>query len=262
MRSFILALACCVTLHASLLPTLQLNTATVKAFDDYVAQYEKTVYARFASSGKIWIDDDPKKSTFEEGKPVVEPRENQDVANGSIHHFTGAMHINGATIAQVNRVMQDYPDYPAYFRPDLSSAVGELLPDSTPNDRHYHGKLQLTQSTLWMQVVYDTVYDTHYLLLNGNRWISRSAAISLKEMIDPRNPAAGFYAEGNDHGFLWRTNTYWFVRERNGGLDLAVDSIALSRPNVSGLSWWGTRRSHDAVEKMLRDIRAAVEPRR
>jgi hypothetical protein len=267
MRSFILAgtmalLAFCVTLHAALLPTLQLDKATIKAFDDYVAQYEKTVYVQFSASGKIWIDDDPKKSVFDAGKPVVEPRENQDVANGSIHHFTGALHINGGTIAQVNRVMQDYQNYPAYFRPDLGRASGELLPDSSPNDQHYRGYLQLTQTTFWMEVIFDTVYDTHYRLLDKNRWTSRSAAISIREMVDAKNPASGFFPEGNDHGLLWRTNTYWYGRERNGGIDLAVDSISLSRPNVSGLAWWGTKRSHDAVEKMLRDIRAAIEPRR
>jgi len=267
MRFYILAgtialLACCVTLNAALLPTLQLDKPTIHAFDDYIAQFEKTVCASFTSSGKFWIDDDPKKSSFDSGKAVIEPRENRDVANGSIHHFEGAVHVDGGTIAQVNRVMQDYPNYPAYFRPDLNSARGELLPDSSPNDRHYHGDLQLTQSTMWMQVVYNTVYDTHYKLLDKDRWISRSASIEVREMIDPKNPAAGFFPEGNGHGFIWRTNTYWFGRERNGGIDLSVDSITLSRPNVTGFGWFGAKRSHDAVEKMLRDIKAAIEPRR
>jgi hypothetical protein len=254
-------LACCVTLHAALLPTLQLDKPTIQAFDDYIAQFEKTVYASFTSSGKLWIDDDSRKNTFESGKAVIEPRENQDVANGSIHHFVGALRINGGTLAQVNRVMQDYQNYPAYFRPDLSTASGELLPDSSPDDRHYHGKLQLTQSTMWMQVVYNTIYDTHYKLLDKDRWISRSVSIDIREMIDPKNPAGGFFQEGNDHGFLWRTNTYWFGREHNGGIDLSVDSITLSRPNVTGFGWFGSKRSHDAVEKMLRDMKAAVEPR-
>lgn len=251
--------AFCATLHASLLPILQLDKPTVKAFDEYIAQFEKTVSSQFYSSGKLWIDDDPKKSVFDSGKPVLEPRENEDVANGSIHHFTGAMRINGATIAQVRRVMQDYPNYPKYFKPDVGQGSGELLPDSTPTDEHFHGKLELTQSTLWIQVIYDARYDTHYKRLANDRWISRSASVSIREMMDAKNPPAGYFPEGQDHGFLWKTNTYWFVRERNGGVDLEADSIALSRPNMSGFAWWGTKRSHDAVEKMLRDIRAAVQ---
>jgi len=99
----------------------------------------------------------------------------------------------------------------------------------------------------------------HYRRLDKNRWTTRSTAESIKEWRDAKNPAGGTYPEGDDHGFLWRTNTYWFARESNGGLDLAADSISLSRPNVTGFSWWGTKRTHDAVEKMLRDTKAAIE---
>jgi hypothetical protein len=254
-------LACCVTLHASLLPTLRLDGACIKVFNDYIEQFENSVLAPFAASGRLWIDSDAKKSAFDSGKPVVEPRENQDVANGSgsIHHYSGALRVNRATIAQLRRIMQDYPNYPRYFRPDVTAGAGEIQPDSTPQDEHFHTKLQLTESTLWLQVVFDTVYDTHYRRIAPDRWTSRSGSLRIREMIDPKNPSAGFYPEGNDHGFLWKTNTYWFARERGGGLDLEADSITLSRSNVPGFGWWGARRSHDAVEKMLRDIKAAIE---
>ena len=52
---------------------------------------------------------------------------------------------------------------------------------------------------------------------------------------------------------------YWFVRKRNGGLDMELDSMTLSRPVPTGFAWWGTKRTHDAVEKMLRDTKAAIE---
>jgi hypothetical protein len=35
--------------------------------------------------------------------------------------------------------------------------------------------------------------------------------------------------------------------------------MTLSRPVPAGFGWWGARRTHDAVEKMLRDMKAAVE---
>jgi len=41
--------------------------------------------------------------SFQNGKNVIEPRGEPDVAGGSIHHFTGAMHIDGATIEDVRR---------------------------------------------------------------------------------------------------------------------------------------------------------------
>jgi hypothetical protein len=69
----------------------------------------------------------------------------------------------------------------------------------------------------------------------------------------------GYYPEGEDHGFLWRTNTFWFVRERDGGIDVELDSMTLSRPIPTGFGWWGTKRTRDAVDKMLRDMKAAVD---
>jgi len=262
--AFVGLISFCVILHASILPTAHLDSTTLKAFDDYIAEFEKNDPAQFEASGKLWIDNEccGKHNSFESGKPVVEPRKNEDIANGSIHHFSGVIHVNGGTIEAVRRVMEDYPNYPRYFKPDLGSASGTKQPDSTPEDEHYRNRLMLVQTTMWMNVSFDTLYDTHYRRLGKDRWMARSTALSIKELRDPKNPAAGAYPEGDDHGFLWRTNTYWFARERKGGLDLEANSISLSRPNVSGFAWWGTRRTRDAVDKMLRDTKAAVESTR
>src|SRR5438105_12024090 len=104
MRAFFAALGLgCLTLQASIVPTFHLDNTTLKAFQDYVANFEKSVSAQFAASGRLWIDSDGKHNLFESGKPVVEPRSNDDVANGSIHHFSGAIHVPGANIEAVRR---------------------------------------------------------------------------------------------------------------------------------------------------------------
>jgi hypothetical protein len=250
----------CLTLQGSVLPVVVLDSATLKVFDDYVAVYEAKDQNRFQSAGGLWIDDDAsKKSAFQDGKAVVAPRENRVFATGSIHHFSGAIHVPGATIEMMRRVMEDYPNYPNYYKPDISKASFQLVPDSKPEDEHYKTMLQLTQSTLWMNVVFDSEYDSHYLRLDDHRWLSRSTTIAIKERVDAKDPSKGYYPLGQDHGLLWRTNTYWYARERNGGLDLVVDSVNLSRPIPGAVAWWGTKRTKDAVEKMLTDTRAALK---
>ncbi len=248
-------------LHASILPTLHLDPATLKAFQDYVAEFEKGQPATFAGSGKLWIDDvtGVKRNAWVAGKPVVEARENENVAAGSIHHFSGSIRVERAHLDQWRKVMQDYPDYPRMFSPDVVGASATVEPDSSPADQHYHSRLMLNQSTLWIAVAYDSLYDTHYREIGPKRWTSKSASISIKELRDAKNPQAGVYPEGEDHGFLWRTNTYWFAREHDGGLDLQVDSMTLSRPIPTGAAWWGSRRTRDAVEKMLTDTKKAIE---
>jgi hypothetical protein len=252
---------CCAILQAaSILPILHLDSATLKIFTDYIAEFEKSDLAAFNVSGKLWIDGEccGKHSAFEGGSTVVEPRQNKDVANGSIHHFTGVIHVPGTAIEDIRRVMRDYGKYPKYFAPDVTLGSGEAMPDSVPADEHFHSKLTLAQSTLWINVTYQTVYDTHYVRLDPNRWVSHSTTLSVKELLDAANPGRGTYPEGDDHGFLWKTSTYWFVRQRNGGLDLELNSISLSRPIPTGFGWWGTKRTREAVDKMLHDVKAAI----
>lgn len=252
----------CAPLHAALLPILHLDTRTLQAFDVYVARFEKDVVAPYVASGRMWMDRMSccmRGGAFPSGKPALQSRENADFENGSIHHFTGALHVPGGTIDDMRHIMEDYPNYPRYFKPDVLKGSGRPEPDSTPADEHYMAHLTLSESTLWVTVQYDSIYDTHYKRLAPDRWQSTSTTASVKEMRDAKDPGQGYFPEGDDHGFIWRTNTYWFATERNGGLDLELDSLTLSRPNPPGFGWYGGKRSHDAVDKMLRDAKAAIE---
>jgi len=41
----------------------------------------------------------------------------------------------------------------------------------------------------------------------------------------------------DEHGFLWRMNTYWSYEERDGGLYMQIESVSLSRSVPTGLGW-------------------------
>jgi len=261
--SCLVCVAFAAPLFAGILSTLHLEAKTVQVFDNYVSQFDKNVRTAFEQNGRMWIDGGGsccmRGGAFGSGKPVVEARENTEVQGGSIHHFSGAIHVHGGSIADVRQIMQDYPNYPRYFKPDIAKGAGSLNPDSTPADEHYAVQLNIVEATLWMSVAYDSAYDTHYRQLDPGRWESVSVSKSIKEWRDPKDVSKGYYPEGEDHGFLWRTNTYWFVRENNGGVDLELDSMTLSRPVPTGFGWWGTKRTHDAVDNMLRDMKIAID---
>jgi hypothetical protein len=256
MKLFLAACVGCVALHASVLPTFPADPRALAYFENYIAKFEKTSAAAYTESGRLWID--AKGVTIESGRVYVEPRENMDIAGGSLHHFTGFMRLPGVTIEDVQRIMQDYPNYPKYFAPDVGKGAGTLHDDSTPSDEHFTTNLTLVQSTLWMNVSYNSTYDVHYVRLDAERWHSKSASVSMREWRDAKDASRGLYPEGDDHGFLWRTNTYWFVRERNGGVDMELHSITVSRPVPTGFGWWGTKRTRDAVDKIMRDMKTAL----
>jgi hypothetical protein len=246
---------------AGVIPISRLDPASVAVFQDYAAKFEQKVSAPFAATGRIWMDGDHsgKRRDFDAGKPVVEARENRDVKNASIHYYSGVIRVPGAKIDQIRRVIADYGNYPNYFKPGVARGSGAAEPDSKPEDEHYHARLFLAESTMGIDVAFDARYDNHYRRLAPDRWTSRSTTLSIRELRDAKNLDGALYPEGEDHGFLWRTNTYWYAREREGGLDLELDSLSLTRTAPLGLGWWGNRRAHDAVEKMLRDMKAAIE---
>lgn len=250
------------TLSASILPTFHLNNTALQIYQRYLDNFEHNISQPFATAGTMWIDRESssKMAAFEQGKTVMEARENSDIeGGGSIHHFSGTVRIPGATIESLRRVMQDYPNYTKYFSPDVGSATGKKIPDSSPKDEHFEAKIFLVQSTIWLDVAYQAVYDTHFIQVGDHRFESKSISTSIKELKNAKSPAEGTFPEGDDHGFLWKTTTYWFARERNGGLDIEADSITLSRPIPAGFAWYGTKRTKDAVDKMLRDTKAAVQ---
>ncbi len=253
-----------VTVAASIIPVSHLEPATVALFQEYTSKFEQRVSAPFTASGKLWIDDDhsSKHRDFEAGKPIVEARENADIHNGSIHHYSGSIRVPGAKIEQVRRVMQDYSNYPNFFKPDVVRGSGAVQADSTPEDEHFKSNLFLAESTVWLDVAYDAQYDTHYRRIDANRWTSHSTTISIRELLDAKKLDGGFFPDGEDHGFLWRTNNYWFARERDGGLDLQLDSMTLSRTTPIGFGWWGNKRTREAVDKMLRDTKSAINSMR
>ena len=231
----------------------------MQTFQSYVAQFERNVAAPYVQSGKMWIDADSHNRAFAAGKTVVEPRENTDIAGGSIHHFSGAIHVAGATIADVRHIMQDYTNYPTYFKGDVARGNGTLEPDTTPADEHYVAHQSDSIHARGDRHLRLRLRHPLSAMLDPHHWTSQSAAVSIREWQNPKDVSRGYYPDGDDHGFLWRTNTFWFVRENNGGIDVQLDSISLSRPIPTGLAWWGSRRTREAVDKMLRDMKAAVE---
>jgi hypothetical protein len=65
--------------------------------------------------------------------------------------------------------------------------------------------------------------------------ISRSTRIA--EIEAPGTSRERAFPAGEEHGFLWRQNTYWSYREGDGGLYVEIESVSLSRSIPNGLGW-------------------------
>ncbi len=76
-------------------------------------------------------------------------------------------------------------------------------------------RLRVRQRNI-ITVVMDVTYDVTFGQLDPQlRRYSTSRSTQISE-IDPA---------GEDHGFLWRLNTYWTYEERDGGLYLQIEAV-------------------------------------
>jgi hypothetical protein len=188
-------------------------------------------------------------------------QESMEVSGGHLHRIFGTVRVPGATIDVVHREMQNYAKYQHVYAPSVVASSGDLLPDSTPDDQHYHVSLRLQQTTFWLDVAFETAYDTHYVRLDPRRSRTRSRSIGIREYRDAHNLGLGLYPEGDDHGFLWRIATWWHARERDGGVDLELTNITLTRSIPAGFGWWASRKARQSVESLLHQTRMSLEAR-
>jgi hypothetical protein len=93
-----------------------------------------------------------------------------------------------------------------------------------------------------LTVVMDTAYDItfgrpDFGRFAAQRGYSTSRSTQIEEIDSPGTPHERALGPGEEHGFLWRMNTYWSYAERDGGLYIQIESVSLSRSIPTGLRW-------------------------
>ena len=169
-----------------------------------------------------------------------------DVLPGAVvHHWRGTVFVPGATTAEVERLMRGFDAYPRVFAPQVVSA--RVMSES--GDR-VQVAMRVRQQHV-ITVVMDTSYDVTFARLDVRDGYSLSRSTRVQEV------------GGEDHGFLWRQNTYWSWAERDGGVYLQMESVSLTRAVPRGLGWavgpFVESVPRESVEFTLRAVSAALQ---
>jgi hypothetical protein len=148
-----------------------------------------------------------------------------------IHHWVGTVFIPGATLQQVLAILQDYDHHQQYFQPEVQRS--KLLA-RTGDDFTVYYRLKQTDV---LTVVLDTEYQIHYQRLDANRETSRSYSTRVAEILHPGAERERSLSPNNDHGFLWRLNSYWRFEQTPRGAFVQCEAISLTRDIPVGLGW-------------------------
>jgi hypothetical protein len=139
--------------------------------------------------------------------------------------------MEGAKAADFERVMRDFDSYPRRFSPQvLQARVVTRLDD------RLEASMRVEQRHI-ITVVMDTVYDVSFGRLDARHGYSTSRSTRISEVASPGTASEHVLPAREEHGFLWRQNTYWSYEERDGGLYMQIESVSLSRSIPTGLGW-------------------------
>jgi hypothetical protein len=127
--------------------------------------------------------------------------------------------------------MRDFNSYPQHFSPQVT----EVKVVAQRGDR-MQVEMRLRQRHV-ITVVLDTAYDIAFGRLDARRGYSISRSIRIAEIEGAGTHAERALRAEEEHGFLWRLNTYWSYEERDGGLYLQVEAVSLTRAIPMGLDW-------------------------
>jgi hypothetical protein len=173
----------------------------------------------------------------------VTPEGGSTLPGALLHDWRGTAFAAGAKGADFERLMKDVSAYPQRFSPQILAA--RIL---TQQGDHLQISMRVRQHHV-ITVVLDSTYDIDFGRLDQQHGYSNSHSLSISEIASPGASDEHALGPHEEHGFLWRLNTYWTYEEKDGGLYMQIESVSLTRAIPTGLKWV----VQPFVEKVPRD---------
>ncbi|HEV2583851.1 MAG TPA: hypothetical protein VGT44_23555, partial [Ktedonobacteraceae bacterium] len=214
-------------------------TATA-AFNAYAAKLEAGLGEQHRSGNGFVATvgfNGPEDSRLRKGELIIEkltPTGEADLRGAMLHDWRGTAFIRGASVADFERLMKNYAAYPQRFSPQVMEA--KILPEQVGDPNHFMVLMRVRQHHV-ITVVMDTTYDVTFRRLDAQHAFSISRSTRISEIGSPGTAKEHALSGSEEHGFLWRLNTYWSCEERDGGIYVQIESASLTRSIPAGLGW-------------------------
>jgi hypothetical protein len=207
----------------------ELKQETIDAWDQYLAAANASMLER-AQGRFLWADESADRlRRIRAGEVVVSPLGHgpQAVPGGLIHHWIGAAFIPGARIDDVIAVVRDYDRYTEFYKPSVIGA--KTLSRKDGEDRF---SVVVVDSAMFMKRALDSEYESRFAEVDRNKWYSVATTTRVQELSDDRR-----IPDGEGSGYIWRLSTVSRYEERDGGVYIETEAMALSRTIPAALHW-------------------------
>jgi hypothetical protein len=188
--------------------------------------------------------------------PVIR-RGSQSVSSGLVHDWIGAAFIPNATIASLLSVIHDYDRYKDFYKPVVAESQTLAC---TETDQRF--SMVWRRRVLLINAAMETQYQSHDFVVDGRRGYSIVSSTQVREIEDAGQAGERLLPPGQGSGFIWRLHSIARYEERDGGVYLELEAIALTRDIPSSLKWLVSpvvnHLSINSLTASLRQTRDAV----
>ena len=208
------------------------SEAALSDFNSYVSQVEARLEHQHRSPQAFVAAEDW--TRLRQGRQIIDkltPPDRTELPGAMLHHWRGTAFAPGAKAADFERLMKDFPAYPKRYAPQILQA--RVI---THQGDRFQVVMRVRQKHV-ITVVLDTTYEVTFGRLNAQQGYSVSRSTRITEIEKAGTSKERALGADEEHGFLWRLNTYWSCEERDGGLYLQIESVSLTRSIPTGLGW-------------------------
>jgi hypothetical protein len=256
--------ACIVSLGVALsvVHAATLKPEALKAWDDYIENASGSIRERAsAPSDFLRIDATPAAAAKVHGGQIVvfpaAPHIPKKVPSGLIHHWVGTAFLPGKKISDVESIIRDYPRYAEFYAPH----VLDPRVISTSETADSFSAVLMNRSVL-SKTALDCDYETTFVRVGDRRMYSITQAKRIQEIADYGTPKQHMLPVGEGTGLIWRLYNVSRFEEREDGLYIETEAMALSRDIPSALRLVVEpivrRVSREALETALRQTANAA----
>ncbi|MBV8833184.1 MAG: hypothetical protein JO108_28645 [Acidobacteriaceae bacterium] len=238
----------------------ELSPETLNAWDAYV-KTQSTRVAKYSNAAPfLWSDQSPDRLRRLENGEIVVARVGENphrVPQGLIHHWIGAVFLPGTRLGDVLSVVRDYGKYKDFYAPNVIESTVVRRTDTEDTF-----SLRMLNKAVVAKFALDTEFQDTFRRMDDDKWYSVSYTTRIREV---ENYATSDEHEGlsnRGRGFIWRMYSISRFEQRDGGVYVELEAVALSRDVPGALRWVLTpvvsRISRSSLEVSLQKMEGAV----
>ncbi len=240
----------------------ELQKDTLKAWDEYVRNADARIRARL-SAGRpfLWADESPDRILrLRRGEIVVAPvvgHGTRSVPHALVHDWIGAAFLPNATLEGLLSVIHDYDRYKDFYKPVVADS--KAIANTGAGQKF---TMTWRHRVLFIDAAVEGQYEAHDTSLGGRRGYNIAGTTQVREIQDYGQSGEKLLPAGEGSGYIWRLHSIARYEERDGGVYLELEAIALTRDIPLSLAWLVSpvvhRLSINSLTTTLAETRDAV----